>query len=158
MEQHRFAKAIYDKLFLPEGNRLVVAVNRDGYLATHDCCLALEELGVLVYTGDSLALRLVRELEMDRHPESRILFVTKEDFRIMDDIAAECDKVVFQFRSFFKHYSWDKVKQLSFAQMSWLYEQKGVVDIDALVNKYELHDIESEKNRGQIAYEDLLRE
>ena len=112
MEQHRFAKAIYDKLFLPEGNRLVVAVNRDGYLATHDCCLALEGLGVLVYTGDSLALRLVRELEMDRHPESRILFVTKEDFRIMDDIAAECDKVVFLFRSFFKHYSWDKVTSI----------------------------------------------
>ena len=158
MEQHRFAKAIYDKLFLPEGNRLVVAVNRDGYLATHDCCLALEELGVLVYSGDSLALRLVRELEIDRHPESRILFVMKDEFRIMDDIAVECDKVVFQFRSFFKHYSWDKVKQLSFAQMAWLYELNGIVDLDTLVNNYELHDVASEKNRGQIAYEDLLRE
>ena len=89
MEQHRFAKAIYDKLFLPEGNRLVVAVNRDGYLATQDCCLALERLGVLVYSGDSLALRLVRELEMDRHPENRILFVMKDEFRIMDDVADE---------------------------------------------------------------------
>ena len=151
-------QAIFDKLFLPEGKRLVIAVNRDGYLATQDCCLALEGLGVLVYSGDSLSLRLVRELEMDRHPESRILFVTKEDFRIMDDIAAECDKVVFQFRSFFKHYSWDKVKQLSFAQMAWLYEQNGIVDLDTLVNNYELHDVASEKNRGQIAYEDLLRE
>ena len=54
-------QAIFDKLFLPEGKRLVVAVNRDGYLATQDCCLALERLGVLVYSGDSLALRLVRE-------------------------------------------------------------------------------------------------
>ena len=151
-------QAIFDKLFLPEGKRLVVAVNRDGYLATQDCCLALERLGVLVYSGDSLALRLVRELEMDRHPENRILFVMKDEFRIMDDVADECDKVVFQFRSFFKHYSWDKVKQLSFAQMAWLYEQNGIVDLNTLVNNYELHDVASEKSRGQIAYEDLMQD
>lgn len=158
MNQHRFTKAIYDKLFLPEGKRMVVAVNRDGYLATQDCCVALEGLGVLVYSGDSLALRLVRELEMDRHPESKILFVMKDEFRILDDIAAECDKVILQFRSFFKHYAWDKVKQLSFAQMAWLYEQNGIVDLDAFVNKYELYDVASEKSRGQIAYENLLHD
>lgn len=156
MYHSRFAKAIYDKLFLPEGKRMVVAINRDGYLTTQDCCVALAGFGVMVYSGNDLALRIVRELEMDRHLESRILFVMKDEFRIMDDIATECDKVVFQFRSFFKHYAWDKVKQLSFDQMAWLYEQNGIVDIDALVNKYELYDVTSEKSRGQIAYEDLL--
>lgn len=136
---------------------MVVAINRDGCLFTEDCCVALAGLGVLVYSGNSLALRLVRELEMDRHPESRILFVMKDEFRIMDDIAAECDKVVFQFRSFFKYYAWDKVKQLSFDQMAWLYEQNEIVDLDSLVNKYGLHDVDFEKSRGQVAYEDLLR-
>lgn len=157
MYHSQFVKAIYDKLFLPEGKRLVVAVNRDGYLFTQDCCVALAGLGVHVYSGNSLSMRLVRELEMDRHPESKILFVMKDEFQIMDDISAECDKVVFQFRSFFKHYAWDKVKQLSFSQMAWLYEQNGIVDIDALVNNHELHDVASEKSKGHVAYEDLLQ-
>ena len=50
------------------------------------------------------------------------------------------------------------MKQLSFAQMAWLYEQNGIVENDTLVNNYELHDVASEKSRGQIAYEDLMQD
>ena len=133
-----FAQAIYNKLFLPGGKTFVVARNRDGLLWTHDFAMSLEAFGVYVDYGDSLRLRLVRETIVADNPDKKVLFVMKGDFDILPDIAQECDVVVFQFQSFFPHYPWYVVKQLSFAQQEKLYETKGIVDLDSFVREYAL--------------------
>lgn len=154
----KFTQAIFNKLFLPDGKRFVVARNRDGLLWLYECCNALAGYGVEVHHGSSLQLRIVRETVIKQNPAKYILFVMKGDFDILPDIAQECDVVNFQFRSFFPHYPWDTVKQLSFDQQEWLFEQKGIVDLDSLVKKDVLCERGAEKPKAEVAFDDLTRE
>ena len=154
----KFAQAIFNKLFLPDGKKFVVARNRDGLLWLQGCCTALAGYGVQVFHGKSLALRITWETVVKQNPDKLILFVLTGDFEILPDIAMGCDVVNFQFRSFFSHYPWDTVKQLSFEQQEWLFEQKGIVDLDSLVRKDVVCDVASEKAHSQRAYDDLVSE
>ncbi len=158
MEVFRFAKAIFNRLFLPEGKHFVIALNRDGNLLLHDCTSALEGLGVSVYDGGALQLRLVRELHVSRRRDEYILFVMKESFDIMEDIAEDCDFVNFQFRSMFKGYPWDLVKSLSFQKQAWLYEQDGFVDLNAIVRDQILEDRDFGKDNKETAFSELKAE
>ncbi len=154
----KFGQAIYNKLFLPDGKKFVVARNRDGLLWLQGCSTVLSGYGVEVHHGSSLRLRIVRETIVRKNPDKLVLFVMDGDFEILPDIARECDVVNFQFRSFFPHYPWDTVKQLSFEQQEWLYEQKGIVNLDSLAKKDIVCDIASEKTNSQRAFDELTRE
>ena len=58
----KYAQAIFDKLFVPEGKRFVVALNREQLLYTQEVCDKLEvTFAVQVYFGNALDLRLRRE-------------------------------------------------------------------------------------------------
>ena len=155
----RFAQAIFDKLFVPDGKRFVVALNRDKLLFTQDVCAKLEgTFAVQIHHGDALDLRLVREHYIDEGQNSYVLFIMNSEFELMDAIAEEVDFVNFQFRSFFPHYPWDVVKSLSFKQQEWLYEQKQYVDLDMLQTESLLRDGESEIGRKEDAFRNLQQE
>lgn len=125
-------QAIFDKLFVPDGKRFVVAVNRDGVLLSEEARKSIEkEFGAKVFSGDSLDLRIVRETVVRKDPDEFVIFATKSSIRLLDDIAEDCTVVNIQFRSFFPNYPWDKVKEMSFDKMAWLYEQPGYVYLEA---------------------------
>lgn len=152
----KFAQAIFDKLFVPDGKRFVVALNRDKLLYTQDVCAKLEgTFAVRVFAGGPLDLRIVRETVFADNPESYVLFVQNREFDIMDDIAQDVSWVNFQFKSFFPHYSWDVVKMLSFQQQEWLYEQPQHVDLDRLQTEGLLRDGASEIGRKEEAFKSL---
>ncbi len=153
----KFSQAIFNKLFLPDGKKFVVARNRDGLLWLQGCRTALDGYGVQVFHGTSLALRIVRETVVKQNPDKFILFVMTGEFEILPDIARECDVVNFQFRSFFPHYPWDTVKHLTFEQKEWLYEQKGIVDLDIVLKSGDFCDIAYEKTNNQRTYENLIK-
>jgi hypothetical protein len=155
----KFAQAIFDKLFVPDGKRFVVSLNRDKMLFTQKVTSCLEgDFGVRTYYGGSLDLRIVRETVVTEEPDAFILFVMKEDFPLMEDIADDASFVNFQFRSFFPLYPWEAVKLLSFEQLDWLYAQPQFIDIGSLVKEGVLCDSAGEKPRSEEAFEDLLRD
>ena len=155
----KFAQAIFDKLFVPDGKRFVVAWNRDKLLYTQEVCAKLEgTFAVQVFIGDALDLRIVRETVVADDPDAFVLFVQNKEFDLMPDIAEDADWVNFQFRSFFPHYPWDVVKTLSFKQQEWLYEQPQHVDLDVFQTEGLLRDGASEIGRKEEAFLDLQRE
>ena len=98
-------QAIFDKLFVPDGKRFVVAVNRDGVLLSEEARKSIEkEFGAKVFSGDSLDLRIVRETVVRKDPDEFVIFATKSSLRLLDDIAEDCTVVNIQFRSFFPKY------------------------------------------------------
>ncbi len=155
----QFAQAIFDKLFVPDGKRFVVVLNRDKSLFTQEVCVKLEgTFAVQIHYGDALDLRFVREHYIGEGQDSYVLFIMNREFELMEDIAEDVDFVIFQFRSFFPHYPWDVVKTLSFKQQEWLYEQKQYVDLDTLQTENLLHDGASELGRKKEAFQHLQQE
>lgn len=155
----KFAQAIFDKLFVPDGKRFVVALNRDKLLYTRDVCAKLEgTFGVQVFIGGALDLRIVRETVVADNPDGYVLFVQNKEFDIMDDIAEDVSWVNFQFRSFFPRYPWDVVKTLSFKQQEWLYEQPQYIDLDEFETEGLLRDGASEIGRKEEAFRALQSE
>ena len=155
----KFAQAIFDKLFVPDGKRFVVAWNRDKLLYTQDVCAKLEgTFAVQVFIGGPLDLRIVRETVVADNPDGYVLFVQNKEFEIMDDIAEDSSWVNFQFRSFFPRYPWDVVKTLSFKQQEWLYEQPQHVDLDVFETEGLLRDGASEISRKEEAFKALQGE
>ena len=155
----KYAQAIFDKLFVPEGKRFVVALNREQLLYTQEVCDKLEvTFAVQVYFGNALDLRVRREKWLSGEKKDYVLFVTYDDIDIMPDIANDIDYVIFQFRSFFPHYPWDIVKRLSFKQQEWLYEQPQLVDLDKLQTENLLRDSASEIGRQEDAFRKLKSE
>lgn len=155
----RFAQAIFDKLFVPDGKRFVVALNREKLLFTQEVCAKLEgTFAVQIHYGGALDLRFAREHYIGEGQDGYVLFIMNREFELMEDIAEDVDFVNFQFRSFFPHYPWDVVKTLSFKQQEWLYEQKQYVDLDTLQTENLLRDGASEIGRKEEAFQDLQRE
>lgn len=155
----QFAQAIFDKLFVPDGKRFVVALNRDKMLFTEEVCTKLEGIfAVRVFYGDALDLRIVRETVVADDPGAFVLFIQNREFDLMEDIAQDAGFVNFQFRSFFPHYPWDVVKTLSFKQQEWLYEQPQHVDLDTLQTENLLRDGASEIGRKEEAFRHLQQE
>ena len=155
----KLAQAIFDKLFVLDGKRFVVALNREKLLFTQEVCAKLEgTFAVQIHYGDALDLRFVREHYIGEGQDGYVLFIMNREFELMEDIAEDVDFVNFQFRSFFPHYPWDVVKTLSFKQQEWLYEQKQYVDLDTLQTENLLRDGASEIGRKEEAFQDLQRE
>lgn len=155
----KYAQAIFDKLFVLDGKRFVVALNRDKMLYTLEVTTCLEgNFGVRTYSGGALDLRIVRETVVAEDPDAFVLFVMTGDFTLMEDIAEDATFVNFQFRSFFPLYPWDVVKTLSFKQQEWLYEQKQYVDLDTLQTENLLHDGASEIDWKEEAFQHLQQE
>lgn len=124
-------QAIFDKLFVPDGKRFVVAVNRDGVLLSDEAKKNIQkEFGVKVFSGDSLDLRIIRETVVRKDPDEFVIFATKSNIHLLDDIAEDCTVVNIQFKSFFPKYPWDKVKEMSFGKMAWLYDQPGYLYLE----------------------------
>jgi hypothetical protein len=153
----KFAQAIFDKLFVPDGKRFVVALNRDK-VAVHagGVCANLEgSFAVQIHYGDALDLE-IRPREQSHASDGQdgyVLFIMNREFDLMADIAEDADFVNFQFRSFFPHYPWDVVKTLSFKQQEWLYEQPQYVDLDTLQTENLLRDGASEMGRKEEAFQ-----
>lgn len=149
-------QAIFDKLFVPDGKRFVVAVNRDGVLLSEEARKSIEkEFGVRIYTGDSLDLRIVRETVVRKDPDEFVIFATKSGIRLLDDIAEDCTVVNIQFKSFFPGYPWERVKDMSFADMAWLYEQPGHVYIQHGGDNKIKEDYWTSKNANTISFAGL---
>lgn len=155
----KLAQAIFDKLFVPDGKRFVVALNREKLLFTQEVRAKLEgTFAVQIHYGDALDLRFVREHYIGEGQDGYVLFIMNCEFELMEDIAEDADFVNFQFRSFFPHYPWDVVKTLSFRQQEWLYEQKQYVDLDKLQTENLLRDGASEIGRKEEAFQHLQQE
>ena len=151
-----YAQAIFDKLFVPDGKRFVVAFNREQLLYTQEVCAKLENtFAVQVYSGNALDLRIIREKWLEGDKDGYVLFVTYDDIELLPDVAIDVDYVVFQFRSFFPHYSWDLVKRLSFKQQEWLYEQPQLVDLNKLQTERIISDSDVVLSRKENAYRQL---
>lgn len=155
----KFTQAIFDKLFVPDGKRFVVALNKDGLLYTEDVCAKLEgTFAVQVYFGGALDLRIVKETIVADNPDGYVLFIQNREFDLIDDIAKEADWVNVQFRSFFPHYPWDVVKTLSFKQQEWLFEQPQHVDLNIFQTENLLRDGATEISRKEEAFQNLQKE
>lgn len=121
----KLTQAIYDKLFVPGGKRIVVALNRDGMLLSDEVKTALrQECSIEVCGGDSLDLRIVRETKV-RQGTGKVLFVATDTLDILEDIENECEQLVFQFKTFFPHQSWEVIKQQPYAKLCKAYEHPG---------------------------------
>lgn len=126
----KLTQAIYDKLFVPGGKRFVVALNRDGVLLSDEVKTALmQEFSVEVCGGDSLDLRIVRETKV-RQGIGKVLFVATDTLDILEDIENECEQIVFQFKTFFPHQSWEVIKQQPYAKLCKAYEHPGYYSFD----------------------------
>lgn len=113
--------------------RLFVVENRDGFIVKHKDAIEAEYGSrCKVFGGTSLDLRLVRDYEMVHDSESNFIFVPSEDFTILDDIAGECERVTVNVQRFFSRYHWNTIKNLSLAELEWLYEQKQLVSLNAI--------------------------
>lgn len=124
----KLIQAIVDKLFVPGGKSLVVAINRDEKLLSDGMRSAIEsECGIKVFSGNSLDLRLLREKRLAEDDECRTLFAASESIDILEDILQECEVVTFQMKSFFQRYPWDRVKSMPADKLCWLYEQPRYV-------------------------------
>lgn len=155
----KFAQAIFDKLFVPDGKRFVVVLNREKLLFTQEVCAKLEgTFAMQIHYGDALDLRIVREHYIAEGQDGYVLFIMNSEFELMEDIAEDVDFVNFQFRSFFPHYPWEVVKTLSFKQQEWLYEQKQYVDLNTLQTQNLLRDGASEIGRKEEAFQHLQQE
>lgn len=152
-------QAIFDKLFVPDGKRFVIAVNRDGVLLDNDAIMSVEkDCGVKIFTGDALDLRIVRETVVRSNPDAYVIFVTKSTILLLDDIAEDCSVVNLQFKSFFSRYPWEKVKELTFAKMSWLYEQHGYVQLDTIGTDFLREGLHNNKYQDEITSTKLILE
>ena len=100
-----FIQALFDKLFLPGGKRFVVVYDHDGFLVAEEVKKALyEEFGVRIYFGTSLDLRIVRETIVATDRDAYVLFVTKERFELIEDVALESSYISFNLKSMFSSY------------------------------------------------------
>ncbi len=155
----KFTQAIFDKLFVPDGKRFVVAWNKDGLLYTEDVCAKLEgTFAVQVFYGGALDLRIVRETVVAENPDGFVLFIQNKEFDLMDDIAEDAAWVNIQFKSFFPHYPWDVVKTLNFKQQEWLYEQPQHVDLNTLQTENMLREGASDISKKEEAFKNLQKE
>lgn len=126
----KLTQAIFDKLFVPGGKRFVVALNRDGILLSDEVKTALmQECSIEVCGGDSLDLRIVRETKV-RQGTGKVLFVATDTLDILEDIENECEQIVFQFKTFFPHQSWEVIKQQPYAKLCKAYEHPGYYSFD----------------------------
>lgn len=100
-----FIQALFDKLFLPGGKRFVVVYDHDGFLVAEEVKKALyDEFGVQTYSGKSLDLRIVRETIVAADRDAYVLFVTKERFELIEDVAIESSYISFNLKSIFSSY------------------------------------------------------
>lgn len=113
--------------------RLFVVDNRDGFIMKHRQALEMEYGNrCRIFGGTSLDLRIVRDYEMIHDRESRFIFVPGEDFTVLDDVANDSERVTINVQRFFARYHWNTIKNLSLAELEWLYEQKQLVSLNAI--------------------------
>ncbi|MCM1450899.1 MAG: PglZ domain-containing protein [Clostridium sp.] len=113
--------------------RLFVVDNRDGFIMKYRQALETEYGNrCRIFGGTSLDLRIVRDYEMMLDRESRFIFVPSEDFTVLDDVAADSERVTINVQRFFARYHWNTIKNLSLAELEWLYEQKQLVSLNAI--------------------------
>lgn len=147
-----FIQALFDKLFIPDGKRFVVVFNHDGFLMSDDVKKALyEEFGVASFTGSSLDLRIVRELRYNKDEGDYILFVSKEKFELLDDIAEDASVLTFQLKSMFSSYL--PAELLAIAPLEEIERQYDSPDIERL-NEYRKPNVlgEGEGNLDSVEY------
>lgn len=126
-----FIQALFDKLFIPDGKRFVVVFNHDGFLMSDDVKKALyDEYGVISFTGSSLDLRIVRELHYNKSEGEYILFVTKERFELLEDVAEDTSVLTFQLKSMFSSYL--PAELLSAAPLEEVERQFDFPDVERL--------------------------
>lgn len=129
----RLLSDIISRIIGISDKRLFVVENRDGFIVKHKEAIEAEYgLRCKVFGGKSLDLRLVRDYEMICDQESNFIFVPSGDFVILDDIASECERVTVNVQRFFSRYHWNTIKNLSLAELEWLYEQKQIISLNAI--------------------------
>lgn len=133
---------IKSKLFVNEERHIVVVSNPDGFLKTQAAIDAFADFDVDLRIGDSLDLRVLYETEYRTlRDKSLFLFVMREDFEVLDDLAHEVDAVTFQMRSFFRRYPWEVIRELPLAILEKLYRdtpsyQFSTEETTARINSY----------------------
>ena len=114
---------IYNRFFIEDGKNIVVVLNRDGLLCRKEFAEAFKaKFGVYVARGNSLDLRIIKEISAVECPEQRFLFVIKEEFELLPDIEEAVD--LYQFRSadqLFRLYDWSTIKDESIEVLEKLY-------------------------------------
>ncbi|MEZ7937503.1 MAG: PglZ domain-containing protein [Paludibacteraceae bacterium] len=124
---------IATKLFDISENRLVVVFDNDGFLLRQDVRYALGAVsGRNIMSGRSLDLRMLRELDMQQHPEQTYLFVATEDFFPLDDISAEADIIRFSIARFFSRYRWSQIHDLSLPNLETVYASPEQINVASL--------------------------
>lgn len=129
----RLLADIIDRIVGVGDKRLFVVDNRDGFIMNHREALEGEYgKSRKIYGGTSLDLRIVRDYEMVLDTESYFIFVPSEDFTLLDDVADDCERVTINVQRFFSRYHWNTIKNLSLAELEWLYEQRQLVSLNAI--------------------------
>ena len=121
------------KLFDISENRLVVVFDNDGFLLRQDVRYALGHVsGRNIVSGNSLDLRLLRELDLQQNIDQYFLFVATEDFIPLDDIIAEADIIRFSIARFFPRYRWTQIHDLSLSKLETVYSSPEQVNVASL--------------------------
>ena len=124
---------IATKLFDISENRLVVVFDNDGFLLRQDVHYALGYAsGRSIVSGNSLDLRLLRELDLQQNIDQYFLFVATEDFIPLDDIIAEADIIRFSIARFFPRYRWTQIHDLSLSKLETVYSSPEQVNVASL--------------------------
>ncbi|CEA16535.1 hypothetical protein ING2E5B_1791 [Fermentimonas caenicola] len=123
---------IINKLFGDNRKRVVVVLNRDGFLNREDVIMALQYAQINFAKGSSLDLRILWETEWKSEQEKRCVFLMVDEFEILEDIRREVEFFSFHIRSMFRFYHWDTIKNESLATLEWLYNQPQLVPLDEI--------------------------
>ena len=124
---------IASKLFNNSEQQLTVVFDNDGFLLNDDVRYALVHVsGREIVSGNSLDLRLLRELDYRQNCNQNYLFVTTEDFTPFDDIAEEADIIRFSIAKFFPRYRWSHIHDLSLSNLETVYASPELVNVASL--------------------------